>query len=131
MSQIWSRLLISWEVNVTEWPGGDRRRYPRIKTAVPIEIRLPSQEYSSKGETADISLCGLYNSTMQQLPIGTEVVLKIGLGSEVIECRAVAKTSDPGVGNGLDFLDLEDSSREKLSRFLQSLQPDEERDKKS
>jgi len=105
---------------MAEWHGEERRKRPRVRIVVPIELRMPSQQYGSKGETSDISASGLYHSTMQQLPVGTEVILKIGLGEEMIECRAIAKTSDPGVGNGFEFLNLDAASQEKLARYLEA-----------
>ena len=103
-------------------PLPDRRRHPRHGCQLPVEIRLVTSSFPIQGETTDVSLGGCYIATMFPLPVGTNVDFRIWVGSTRIACKAAIKTSDPGVGNGIEFLDLDELSRSILFQYLNSLQ---------
>ena len=100
----------------------NRRRYPRFKCQLPTEIRTPNSQYPIQGETTDVSLCGCFVATVFAMPVGTEIDFRCWVGETAVACKAVVRTSDPGVGNGIEFLDLDAPSQEILGRYLDSLQ---------
>ena len=100
----------------------DRRRFPRLKCQLPTEIRPVHSSFPIQGETTDVSLCGCYVATMFPLCVGTEVDFRCWVAETPIACKAIVRTSDPGVGNGIEFLDLDELSKTVLSNHLDSMQ---------
>jgi hypothetical protein len=104
----------------------DRRNYPRLKCRLPAEIRTPQSRFPLGVETTDVSLGGCYVATMFPLATGTAVDFRCWIGSTPIACKAVVRTSDPNVGNGIQFLDLDELSRAVLTNHLDHLQANDE-----
>jgi PilZ domain len=50
--------------------ANERRRYPRFKVALPVEVRREGQSVGLRGETTDVSLSGFYYPLLMQLPVG-------------------------------------------------------------
>lgn len=103
----------------------ERRHYPRLKCRLPMEIRSKACSFPMRGETTDVSLSGCYVSTMLPLPVGTEIEFRCWVAATPITCRAMIRTADPGVGNGIEFLDLDDLSKAILAYHLDRLQSDD------
>jgi c-di-GMP-binding flagellar brake protein YcgR len=95
----------------------ERRRYPRMKAKVPIELKCTGTA-SMRTATDEISLCGCYIETMFTMEVGTSLSLALSLKDDVIRCRSVVTTKYPGVGNGIDFIDMVPDDRLKLSAFI-------------
>jgi c-di-GMP-binding flagellar brake protein YcgR len=100
----------------------DRRRFPRVKCQLPAEIKPSTSSFPIQGETTDVSVGGCYIATTFPLAVGTSIDFSVWVESTRITCRAVIRTSDPGVGNGLQFLNLDQLSTELLSHYLNSLE---------
>ena len=99
----------------------DRRRHTRYKTVLPVEIGREGQSFGVRGETTDVSTSGFYYSTMMQMPVGTMMNVKVWFDDTSLTCKAVVRTADPGVGNGIEFVDLDPKSQEALEQFLSTL----------
>ena len=104
----------------------DRRQAPRIRCQLPIEIRTKGSRFANRGETTDVSLTGCYVGTMQPMPVGTQIEIRCWVGSRPIECKAVVRTCDPCVGNGIEFSALDDLSKGILGYYLHQLQSKDE-----
>jgi hypothetical protein len=103
----------------------DRRNHPRLKCRLAAEIRTPQSRFPLGVETTDVSLGGCYVATMFPLAAGTKVDFRCWIGTTAIACKAVIRTSDPNVGNGIAFLDLDELSRAVLANHLEHLQADD------
>ena len=68
--------------------------------------------------TDEISLCGCYIETMFTMEVGTRLGVTLSLDNEVIRCTAVVATKYPQVGNGIDFIDMAQDDRLKLSQYI-------------
>ncbi|PYX48782.1 MAG: hypothetical protein DMG83_00620 [Acidobacteria bacterium] len=68
--------------------------------------------------TDEISLCGCYIETMFTMEVGTTLSVTLSLETEMIRCTAVVVTKYPQVGNGIDFIDMSQDDRLKLSRHI-------------
>ena len=99
----------------------DRRRYPRVQCRLPAELRLPHSSFPLQVETTDVSLGGCYVATMYPMAKGTIVDFRCWVAETSIACKAVIRTFDPGVGNGIEFIDLDGLSTTMLSAYLDSL----------
>jgi c-di-GMP-binding flagellar brake protein YcgR len=103
------------------WDTGqpDRRRYPRIKVSVPVEIRADGAACAVHGATLDLSLGGCYFETIFPLPVGTELDLKLQIDTS-LPISAVVVTCDPQVGNGIKFTKMLPEDRKALEAFLKT-----------
>jgi hypothetical protein len=90
--------------------------------ALPVEIRQPGANFPSQGQTTDICLGGCYISTRFNLSVGSEVDLKIWVGDVGVPTKAIVKTSDPGVGNGMEFVHLEPEGEKALAEYFSKLE---------
>jgi hypothetical protein len=107
----------------------EKRRHPRSKTGLPVEIKQSHQKYGIRGQTADLSLSGFYFETMLLWPLNRRFWIRLWIGDHVVDCDAMVRTCDPGVGIGFEFLFLSDHSRELLSQHLASLDREAEAQK--
>ena len=95
----------------------ERRRHPRIKTKVPIELHCSGQP-PMRTATEEISVCGCYIETMFTLDVGTKLELVFSLESDKLTVQGVVATKYPQVRNGIEFLDMAAPDRAKLNEFL-------------
>ncbi|HUN89124.1 MAG TPA: PilZ domain-containing protein [Terriglobales bacterium] len=108
--------VVPGEVHVPE-----RRKHPRYMCSLPVEIRQPGVSFPSQGCTSDISLGGCYVSSRFNLAVGMTVELKLWVRDLGIKTHAIVRTSDPGVGNGLEFTDLTADDEKTLGEYLAKL----------
>ncbi|MBV9183075.1 MAG: PilZ domain-containing protein [Acidobacteria bacterium] len=103
--------------------SAERRRYPRVKATVAVEIYSPDSPMS-RTATSDISLCGCYIETMFTIPVGTKLELKFWVKDEPLTVTALVVTRFPQVGNGLEFIEMAPEARLKLADFISTCQKD-------
>jgi PilZ domain-containing protein len=103
--------------------GQDRRRYPRMKCFVAVELRVNSSPTPVWGNLSNTSLGGCFVETVT--PLQTEVKLEIGLwvanGKIWVKgmiLNGIITHSNPSFGVRIKFGDLENSERETLRQFL-------------
>lgn len=99
-------------------PGEERRRHPRIKIHVSVEIHRGDETAPLRLSTDDISLCGCYVETMFTLEVGTKVEMTLWLNEEPIVTKAVVATKYPQLGNGFNFIDISAADLLKLGAFI-------------
>ncbi len=99
----------------------DRRKHPRIKVSVPVEIQPDASDSPIRGATADLSLSGCYIETIFPFSIGTNLDLQLSIETTVLIAATVV-TCDPQVGNGIRFIRMLAEDREALEAFLESAQ---------
>lgn len=95
----------------------ERRRYPRVKAKVPVELKCAEATPMRTG-TDEISLSGCYIETMFTMEVGTRLSLALSLKDDVIRCMGMVATKYPQVGNGIDFIDMAPDDRLKLSAYI-------------
>ena len=98
--------------------GAERRRYPRVRAKIPVEIHSDQGTTASRTATDEISLCGCYVETMFTLDIGAKVVLTFSVNNEQLRTTAVVAMRYPQVWNGCDFVDMTPEDRLKLNDFI-------------
>lgn len=98
-------------------PG--RREHPRVKVRVPVEIRTETSSFPIRGATSDLSLSGCYVETIFPFPVGTQLELKLQANDTLLILANVA-TSDPQVGNGIEFTKILPEDIENLRAFLEA-----------
>lgn len=100
----------------------ERRRYPRIKAKVPVELLCPGAA-PMRMTTDEISLCGCYIETMFTMEVGTKLAVVLSVEEQNIRAKGVVVTKYPQVGNGIDFVELSKDDGSKLSEFISEHQP--------
>ena len=96
----------------------ERRKNPRFKVSVPVEIHSEGSTAPLHYATSDLSLDGCYIESMYPFPVGTCLDLKLeASGTLIIAAKVV--TSDPQFGNGIQFLRMLPEDRAALANFLQ------------
>ena len=101
--------------------GKDRRRYPRVKANVSVELRTTENANPSRVSIVEISLCGCYIETMFTMALGEKAFLTLWLNEQSIRTTAVVATRHPQVGNGFEFIDMLPEDRLRLSEFIREL----------
>ena len=95
----------------------DRRKSGRQKLALSIEVRTKSG-LPFEVKSSDISSSGCYLEMMTPLPIGTVVELSFRIGDAQISTEATVRTSDLGVGMGLEFTSIDGDSQRRLQNCI-------------
>jgi c-di-GMP-binding flagellar brake protein YcgR len=95
----------------------ERRRYPRIKAKVPVELICPGAP-PMRTTTDEISLSGCYIETMFTMDVGTKLMVTLWISGETIHASAIVVTKYPQVGNGIDFTQMHPNDSRKLSAFI-------------
>jgi hypothetical protein len=102
--------------------GSDKRRFNRHKVNFPIEIGFEDvRRVHMQCSATDIGGRGCYVETFSPLPLESEVIITFWLDSEKIRASAVVRTSDPGVGMGIEFTALESHIQERLQEYLEKM----------
>jgi hypothetical protein len=88
----------------------------------PIEIGFPDARRAHMQTNAtDIGGRGCYVETLLPLTNGTAVVIIFWMGSEKTTTTGVVRASDPGVGMGIEFTELDNSVQQRLQEFVEKL----------
>ena len=103
--------------------GQDRRRYPRMKCFVAVELRVGSSPTPIWGNLSNTSLGGAFVETAA--PVSTGVKVEVGLWVATgkiwvkgLILNGIVTKSNPSFGIRIRFDSLEPSERESLREFL-------------
>ncbi len=110
-----------------EMPQKERRKYPRVKVAIPIEFKAEGATVASHAETADLSLVGCYVEMSFTLPVRTKLELFLWVEDERLAAKGNVVTHHPQFGNGIEFLEMSGEDRAKLASFLKRCETESER----
>ena len=99
----------------------DRRyaiRYPFAADAVLIDLESGSQ---ATGITSDISLGGCFICTSKPLTLKARTRVTLTRKGQLVEALGVVRIVKPRIGMGVEFIDVEDSHLNILSRWIEHL----------
>jgi len=105
--------------NPQEEQRPERRARPRIKLKVPVELFAPNSDVPLRGATADLSEVGCYIESIYPFPIGTVLEMSLQLEGTLLAVGTVV-TSDPQVGNGIEFSKMLPEDREELRAYIEA-----------
>jgi PilZ domain-containing protein len=95
----------------------ERRKHPRFKLSVPVEVHAEGSAAPIHCSTSDLSLDGCYIESMYPFAKGTNLDLKLEVGETlVISARVI--TCDPQFGNGIYFVKILPEDLNQLGKFL-------------
>lgn len=102
----------------------NKRRFPRHKISLPLELRDERIGTPMRINATDVSGSGCYVETIMPLPAGTVLRAEFYLESERVNINAVVRTCDPGVGNGIEFTGLPPEGKQRLQDYLDAIDPE-------
>jgi hypothetical protein len=100
----------------------DKRRFPRQRVSLQIEIQDgQASDTPMRTQTADIAGGGCYIETMLPFSVGKQLIITFWLNSERVHTTAIVRTSDPGVGMGIEFIGLDEATQKRLQQHVESM----------
>ncbi|MGA2337488.1 MAG: PilZ domain-containing protein [Terriglobales bacterium] len=99
------------------------RRWPRHKISVPLELRADHAKAPIRMNASDVSGNGCYVESMMPFPLGTVLRIEFWLDSERIGITGEVRTSDPGVGNGIEFTGMPEGTKQRVQAYLDAIDP--------
>jgi hypothetical protein len=103
---------------VTENGAKDRRRVPRFPFVADAEIVEIQSGARLRGHTSELSLFGCFVDTINPLPSGTKVLVRIFTSTDLFEAPATVVYSQPNLGTGLAFHDVKPHYLPALQKWL-------------
>jgi PilZ domain len=102
--------------------GIEKRRFARHRVNFPLEISFADQQRSHiQCVATDMGGRGCYVESLIPLHIGTKVNIMFWLDSEKVRTQGIVRTSDPGVGMGIEFTTLEMQFQQSLQKYLEKM----------
>ena len=103
--------------------GQDRRRYPRLKCFVAVELRVEGSANPIWGNLANTSIGGCFVETASPVPARASVEIGLWLANGKLWIKGmilngVVTRSTPSFGVRVKFADLEPNERASLRQFL-------------
>jgi c-di-GMP-binding flagellar brake protein YcgR len=111
------------------WDGFNKRKFPRLHLTCEVVVRPQGKELAIKTTTENVGMGGI--CVMLEQPLERfdrcKVVLELKDGEPPVQCsgRSVwivphrdIKTSRTLYDTGIEFLDIDDFSRQRLQAFL-------------
>jgi PilZ domain-containing protein len=103
--------------------GQDRRRYPRIKCFVAVELRMEGSNTPVWGNLSNTGMGGCFVETVTPIKPGVSVEIGLWVASGKIWVKGIALSgivtkSNPSFGLRIKFSELESAERESLRQFL-------------
>jgi hypothetical protein len=96
----------------------ERRRSPRFPFIAAAEVHEENNGTQISARISDISATGCYMDTINPLPGGTAVRMKIFNETQSIEASATVAYSVTHLGRGLSFGEVPASSRDILREWM-------------
>jgi PilZ domain len=118
----WKSELSPEQITAPAEPN-NRRRYARHRISFPLELRDERVKTPMRVNATDVSGNGCYVETILPLALGTTLRVEFWINDEKISTSAVVRTSDPGVGNGVEFTGLPPDTKMRLQNHLDKVDP--------
>jgi len=112
----WKKALPHGE-KVLRFP--QRRKADRYKISVGIQILDEAENLIMETSTSDVGVGGCYVETNAPLKGGTRLKVLLCVGKEKLQTSGIVRATYPGVGMGIEFLDLGWKQTEQLYKFLE------------
>jgi hypothetical protein len=99
----------------------DRRYSIRFPFAADAELLNLETGATTTGITSDLSLGGVFMCSSKPFPLGSRVRLTLTRKGQAVEALAVVRIAKPGIGMGIEFLDVKSPFDQTLSRWMGQL----------
>jgi len=105
----------------------ERRRTPRYPFIASAELIEEKADVRIASRVSELSLHGCYLDMMNPFPTGTMVLVKITAGDAFFEAKSKIVYSQPNMGAGVGFLQIEPASKDVLERWLDEAEKDSQK----
>ena len=105
----------------------ERRRTPRYPFIASAELIEEKADVRIASRVSELSLHGCYLDMMNPFPTGTMVLVKIAAGDAFFEAKSKIVYSQPNMGAGVGFLQIEPASKDVLERWLDGAEKDSQK----
>jgi hypothetical protein len=99
------------------------RRWERHQISVVLALHDERATTPMRLTATDISATGCYVETTFPLSIGTSLKVDLWIESEKVTTRSFVRTSDPGLGMGIEFIGLKPEDQQRFQEYLKALNP--------
>jgi hypothetical protein len=100
----------------------DQRKFPRQHIQFQIELQDGANvSMRVNQKTEDIAGCGFYVETLTPFPVRKLLNITFWLNSKRIHSAAIVRTSDGGVGMGIEFTGLDEATENQLQQQTETL----------
>ena len=117
---LWDFPLPRGDLDSFQFSGNDRRKSPRVKCSIPVEIR-PPEATVIRGKASDLSHGGCFVEMPMPLPIDTKFDIALWLGDIKLKLQGQVASAAPGFGIGVRFLNLSPGNQEALRRYVDTI----------
>jgi PilZ domain len=104
--------------------GSERRRVPRYTFIATAELIEEASDVRIATRVSELSLYGCYLDMMNPFPVGTLVLVKISAGDAFFQAKSKIIYSQPNMGAGVAFLEVESAYQPILERWLDAAERD-------
>jgi PilZ domain len=106
------------EVRVESTSGAERRRVPRFPFVASAEVVENNSTARMNARVSELSLYGCYVDTINPLPKGASVFIKIFTDADFIEAQGMVAYVHPNLGMGIAFFNVNPSFLPILQAWL-------------
>jgi PilZ domain len=99
----------------------DRRYAIRYPFAADVELIDLETGNQATGVTSDISLGGCFICTSKPLPVKSRARMTLSRKGQIVKGLAVVRIVKPRIGMGIEFIDVESSGHDVLSKWIEQL----------
>jgi hypothetical protein len=113
-----------WKNLLDQAPGrspSPRRRGVRHKVDIKLELRGEFTSVPIRVSATDVSSYGCYVERIIPFPVGTKMIVELGMENERLNTSAVVRGCDPGLGMGIEFMSMRDLQRDHFQSYLERL----------
>ena len=99
----------------------DQRQHERHAFSATAEVVEMVSGACLSTRVADLNQGGCYLDSLNPLPIGSNVRVRIRWDRSELICSAVVRNSQPGLGMGVAFTDLDDARKALIQSWIERL----------
>lgn len=97
------------------------RRATRYPIVASVEIRELRSNLAVRARTSDLSTTGCYVDTLNPLPAGTDVELRISYNEEIVTIRGAVAYCKANTGMGIEFADVRGNQLKVIQKWLDKI----------
>jgi CheY-like chemotaxis protein len=79
-----------------------------------------------EGHSLDISRDGMFINVPADIKVGSSITLKLHTKGVPLNIKAVVKHSQPGIGIGVQFIDLDEFKEDRIAEFIEQCRQERE-----
>ena len=103
----------------------DRRQKKRHAFSATTEVKELATGARSSTRAADLSQKGCYLDSLNPLPIGAKIQVRMIWGGEEVICAGIVRDSHPGMGMGVAFTDMDEGRKALIEKWIKKLDSSE------